>query len=110
MADELSILFIEDQALDAELCEHELRRSGLTFTSERVCTRAALGCRLPLFWLFEGRTAIGRSVGPVGVGRQSPHQRSRWAGAGAPETAGGSFGIELRLRGRGWEARADCFT
>jgi diguanylate cyclase (GGDEF)-like protein/PAS domain S-box-containing protein len=37
----LHILFVEDQALDAELCEHELRRSGLSFTSTRVCSRAA---------------------------------------------------------------------
>lgn len=39
--DTLHILFVEDQALDAELCEHELRRSGLAFTSSRVCTRDA---------------------------------------------------------------------
>ena len=39
--DTLHILFVEDQALDAELCEHELRRSGLAFTSTRVWSRGA---------------------------------------------------------------------
>ncbi len=35
----LHILFVEDLALDAELCEHELRRVGLEFVSRRVYTR-----------------------------------------------------------------------
>ena len=39
MSSNLRILFVEDLALDAELCEHELRRAGLEFTSERVYTR-----------------------------------------------------------------------
>ena len=39
MSVNLRILFVEDLALDAELCEHELRRAGLEFTSERVYTR-----------------------------------------------------------------------
>jgi diguanylate cyclase (GGDEF)-like protein/PAS domain S-box-containing protein len=42
MSEQLHILIIEDQALDAELCEHELRSAGLEFVSRRVCTRAAL--------------------------------------------------------------------
>jgi diguanylate cyclase (GGDEF)-like protein/PAS domain S-box-containing protein len=39
MSSNLHILFVEDLALDAELCEHELRRAGLTFASERVYSR-----------------------------------------------------------------------
>ena len=39
MSSNLRILFVEDLALDAELCEHELRGAGLEFTSERVYTR-----------------------------------------------------------------------
>ena len=39
METELRVLFVEDQALDAELCEHELRRAGLAFRSQRVYTR-----------------------------------------------------------------------
>lgn len=41
MSSTLHILFVEDQAIDAELCEHELRRAGLSFTSTRVCTKDA---------------------------------------------------------------------
>jgi diguanylate cyclase (GGDEF)-like protein/PAS domain S-box-containing protein len=40
MSSSLHILIVEDQALDAELCEHELRRAGLDFITERVYTRA----------------------------------------------------------------------
>src|SRR5436853_7313094 len=40
MDSKLRILIVEDQALDAELCEHELRRAGLKFELQRVCTRA----------------------------------------------------------------------
>jgi diguanylate cyclase (GGDEF)-like protein/PAS domain S-box-containing protein len=39
MSSNLHILFVEDQAIDAELCEHELRKAGVEFTSDRVCTR-----------------------------------------------------------------------
>lgn len=42
MSSELSILIVEDQALDAELLEHELRRIGLNFKSLRVYTRDTL--------------------------------------------------------------------
>jgi diguanylate cyclase (GGDEF)-like protein/PAS domain S-box-containing protein len=42
MRSELNILFVEDEPLDAELCEHELRHAGLNFRSRRVCTRDAL--------------------------------------------------------------------
>jgi len=42
MSSELSILIVEDQALDAELLEHELRRIGLEFNSLRVYTRGAM--------------------------------------------------------------------
>src|SRR5688572_1033553 len=41
MESEVRVLFVEDQPLDAELCEHELRRAGLRFLSKRVYTRAA---------------------------------------------------------------------
>lgn len=41
MGTELRVLLVEDQALDAELCEHELRRAGLVFRSQRVYTREA---------------------------------------------------------------------
>src|SRR5688500_144192 len=37
----LHILIVEDQATDAELCEEELRRAGLEFSSERVYSREA---------------------------------------------------------------------
>lgn len=40
MSSELSILIVEDQALDAELLEHELRRIGLKFNSLRVYARS----------------------------------------------------------------------
>jgi diguanylate cyclase (GGDEF)-like protein/PAS domain S-box-containing protein len=39
MGEEIKVLLVEDQPNDAELCEHELRRAGLRFTSRRVCTR-----------------------------------------------------------------------
>jgi len=39
MSSDLNILFVEDQELDAELCEVELRRAGLQFRSRRVYTR-----------------------------------------------------------------------
>jgi hypothetical protein len=42
MSSELSILIVEDQALDAELLEHELRRIGLKLNSLRVYTRSAM--------------------------------------------------------------------
>lgn len=41
MSSALNILLVEDQELDAELCEHELREAGLQFISRRVCTKAA---------------------------------------------------------------------
>src|SRR5215217_2181014 len=41
MESQVRVLFVEDQPLDAELCEHELRRAGLQFESQRVYTRAA---------------------------------------------------------------------
>lgn len=41
MSKDLHILFVEDQPNDAELCQHELRQAGFTFTAERVCTRAS---------------------------------------------------------------------
>src|SRR3954470_12696487 len=41
MESELKVLFVEDQPLDAELCEHELRRAGLRFVSTRVYSREA---------------------------------------------------------------------
>ena len=37
---ELRILMLEDMPVDAELCSHELKRSGLVFTSRRVDTQA----------------------------------------------------------------------
>jgi diguanylate cyclase (GGDEF)-like protein/PAS domain S-box-containing protein len=42
MTFELEVLFVEDQALDAELCEVELRRAGLQFRCRRVYRRASL--------------------------------------------------------------------
>ena len=33
VSQDLNILFVEDQELDAELCEHELRQAGLQFKS-----------------------------------------------------------------------------
>lgn len=42
MTPECNILFIEDQAIDAELCEHELRQAGFRFKSRRVFTEATL--------------------------------------------------------------------
>ena len=51
MASELSVLIIEDRAVDAELCEQELYGAGLRFSSTRVWTeaalRGALGEKLP---------------------------------------------------------------
>jgi diguanylate cyclase (GGDEF)-like protein/PAS domain S-box-containing protein len=41
MGEQIKVLLVEDQAIDAELCEHELTRAGFRFTSRRVCTRAA---------------------------------------------------------------------
>jgi diguanylate cyclase (GGDEF)-like protein/PAS domain S-box-containing protein len=41
MDSQVRVLFVEDQPLDAELCEHELRRAGLKFESRRVYTRAS---------------------------------------------------------------------
>jgi diguanylate cyclase (GGDEF)-like protein/PAS domain S-box-containing protein len=49
MSSELSILIVEDRALDAELLEHELRRIGLNFKSLRVYTRNALSAALRQF-------------------------------------------------------------
>jgi diguanylate cyclase (GGDEF)-like protein/PAS domain S-box-containing protein len=49
MESELKVLFVEDQPLDAELCEHELRHAGLQFHSQRVCTRAAFVQALETF-------------------------------------------------------------
>jgi diguanylate cyclase (GGDEF)-like protein/PAS domain S-box-containing protein len=49
MESELRVLFVEDQPLDAELCEHELRRAGLKFQSQRVYTRAAFAAALHQF-------------------------------------------------------------
>jgi diguanylate cyclase (GGDEF)-like protein/PAS domain S-box-containing protein len=49
MESELKVLFVEDQPLDAELCEHELRRAGLRFKSQRVYTRAAFVQALETF-------------------------------------------------------------
>ncbi len=40
MSSELSILIVEDQALDAELLKHELRRIGLKFNSLRLYARS----------------------------------------------------------------------
>jgi CheY-like chemotaxis protein len=41
MSVELRILILEDVPSDAELMEHELTESGLTFMSKRVATRVA---------------------------------------------------------------------
>ncbi|HEV7803032.1 MAG TPA: EAL domain-containing protein [Burkholderiales bacterium] len=41
MVSELRVLLVEDEPLDAELCEHELRGAGFAFLSQRVYTRAA---------------------------------------------------------------------
>ena len=49
MDSKLRILIVEDQVLDAELCEHELRRAGLKFELQRVCTRADYGQALADF-------------------------------------------------------------
>jgi diguanylate cyclase (GGDEF)-like protein/PAS domain S-box-containing protein len=49
MQSELRVLFVEDQPLDAELCEHELRRAGLQFQSKRVFTRSAFSEALANF-------------------------------------------------------------
>jgi PAS domain S-box-containing protein len=41
MSDQLHILMLEDTQSDAELAEHELRKSGLSFIAERVESREA---------------------------------------------------------------------
>ncbi|HEX2829184.1 MAG TPA: EAL domain-containing protein [Burkholderiales bacterium] len=38
----MDVLLIEDQPLDAELCERELKNAGLDFRSRRVCRKASL--------------------------------------------------------------------
>ncbi len=45
----MRILFVEDSLQDAELEENELRRGGVTFTSQRVQTRADLELALKEF-------------------------------------------------------------
>lgn len=42
MDEPVKILHLEDEAVAAELCEHELRQSGLNFTIKRVTNRGAL--------------------------------------------------------------------
>ena len=39
MEQDLKVVIVEDQAVDAELCEHELRRAGFSFEMRRVWTR-----------------------------------------------------------------------
>jgi PAS domain S-box-containing protein/diguanylate cyclase (GGDEF)-like protein len=46
---QLRVLILDDQAADAELCEHELKRSGLRFVSRRVDSLAALETELDRF-------------------------------------------------------------
>jgi two-component system CheB/CheR fusion protein len=49
MQSELRVLFVEDHELDAELCQHELKRAGLQFTARRVYTRATYTQALEAF-------------------------------------------------------------
>src|SRR5688572_7676665 len=46
---QLKILILEDQIADAELCERELRRAGVQFSSRRVDTLADLDAELERF-------------------------------------------------------------
>lgn len=69
MQTELRVLILEDVPSDAELMQHELRRSGIAFVAQRVDTREAFVQALEAFrpdivladyWLpaFDGREAL----------------------------------------------------
>ena len=49
MNETVKVLHVEDDAIDAELCEHELRRVGLNFTTLRVSSRQALEEALQIY-------------------------------------------------------------